>query len=142
MDEERAGRLVSSLRARGVMAHLAHLGVYEFGVQVVLAEGGEAIWDADEVVGLRAEVVEDGVLMGYVPHVPGSETFTEEQLMRVIATTRYAKDGLHPPSDERAGPSADATPRHQGPVPGPVTPPRRAHHGRRFPWRPRRPDSP
>ncbi|MDX3853376.1 hypothetical protein [Streptomyces sp. AK02-01A] len=140
MDEERAGRLVSSLRARGVMAHLAHLGVYEFGVQIVLADGGEAVWDIDEAVGLRAEVVEDGVLMGYVPHVPGSENFTEEQLMAVIAATTYDKEGLHPPTDGPAR-SGEDTARPPESAAGPVGAPRRAHHrGRGFPWLPRRPD--
>jgi hypothetical protein len=52
MDEERADRLVASLRARGVMAHLARVGVYQCGVRVVLADGGEALWDTDGVLGL------------------------------------------------------------------------------------------
>ncbi|MEU3188163.1 hypothetical protein ABZ707_28800 [Streptomyces sp. NPDC006923] len=140
MDEERAGRLVSSLRARGVMAHLAHLGVYEFGVQIVLADGGEAVWDLDEGVGLRAEVIEDGVLMGYVPHVPGSEDFTEEQLMAVIAATTYDKEGLHPPTDGPGRPGEE-TARPAGPGAGPAEAPIPARHrGRRFPWLPRRPE--
>ncbi|MFJ7999654.1 hypothetical protein ACIQ7D_21315 [Streptomyces sp. NPDC096310] len=99
MDEERAGRLVSSLRARGVPAHLAHLGVYQCGVRVVLFGGGEAVWDIDGELGLRAEVVEDGVLVGFVPHVRGSEDFDEERLVEVIAATRYDKEGLRLPVD-------------------------------------------
>ncbi|MFI5754766.1 hypothetical protein [Streptomyces sp. NPDC051569] len=136
MDEERAGRLVSSLRDRGVMAHLAHLGVYEFGVQIVLAEGGEAVWDTDESEGLRAEVVEDGVLMGYVPYVPGSEAFTEEQLVALIAATRYAKDGSRPVPDRSADPSRNDAPERAAPE---RPTPRSTRHSRRFPWRPRRP---
>ncbi|MEV4973254.1 hypothetical protein [Streptomyces scopuliridis] len=143
MDEDRAGRLVSSLRARGVMAHLAHLGVYQCGVQIVLAEGGEAIWDIDGVLGLRAEVVEDGVLVGFVPHVRGSETFTEEQLVAAIAATRYDKEGLRPPVDSSPAPDvvgtdAGARP-YGGRFPGPALPRWAARRGLRLPWRPRRP---
>ncbi|WP_405984519.1 hypothetical protein [Streptomyces sp. NBC_00872] len=138
MDEERAGRLVSSLRARGVMAHMAHLGVYQCGVQIVLAEGGEAIWDMDEVLGLRAEVVEDGVLVGFVPHVRGSEVFTEEQLVEVIAATRYDKPGLRSAADGDAGPylDLDEDPPYRGA--GPVAPSRRYRRRLRLPWRIRR----
>jgi hypothetical protein len=132
MDEERAGRLVSSLRARGVPAHLAHLGVYQCGVRVVLFDGGEAVWDIDAVLGLRAEVVEDGVLVGFVPHVPDSETFTDERLVEVIAATRYDKEGLHPPADE--GDTTGAPGRGAGPV----LPPHRLRRRLGFPWRPRR----
>ncbi|MEW1719081.1 hypothetical protein [Streptomyces sp. NPDC093109] len=94
MDEDRAGRLVASLRARGVPAHLAHLGVYRCGVQIVLPSGGEAVWDFDPGMGLRAEVVEDGVLVGFVPQVHGSADFAEERLVEVIAATRYDREAL------------------------------------------------
>nr|WSZ98991.1 hypothetical protein OH820_27980 [Streptomyces sp. NBC_00857] len=138
MDEERAGRLVTSLRARGVMAHLAHLGVYQCGVQIVLAEGGEAVWDIDAVLGLRAEVVEDGVLIGFVPHVRGSEDFTDEQLVEAIATTRYAKEGLHPPADDTAGPAGEDPPPYRGPTVGPALPKPSARRRFGLPWRHRR----
>ncbi|MFE7244885.1 hypothetical protein [Streptomyces sp. NPDC057580] len=135
MDSERAGRLVSALRARGVMAHLVEAGVYEFGIRVVLDEGIEALWDVDGASGLDAEIVSDGVLIGFVPHVSGSESFTEEQLVESIATTQYSAEGLRPPSDTPAPappPTGEAAPSH-GPA---VTPPvaryqRRAHWIRR-----------
>ncbi|MYZ38332.1 hypothetical protein [Streptomyces sp. SID4917] len=136
MDEERASRLVSSLRARGVMAHMAHLGVYQCGVQIVLAEGGEAIWDMDDVLGLRAEVVEDGVLVGFVPHVRGSEIFTEEQLVEVIAATRYDKPGLRTSADGDTGPYLDEEPLYR--ATGPMLPSRRYRRRLRLPWRLRR----
>ncbi|MFF3753435.1 hypothetical protein ACFYYH_23685 [Streptomyces sp. NPDC002018] len=138
MDEERAGRLVSSLRARGVMAHMAHLGVYQCGVQIVLAEGGEAIWDMDDVLGLRAEVVADGVLVGFVPHVRGSELFTEEQLVEVIAATRYDRPGLHASADGDTGPYLDEEPPYRT-AGGPVLPSRGTRRRLRLPWRLRRP---
>ncbi|MFF5564029.1 hypothetical protein ACFY7Z_18290 [Streptomyces sp. NPDC012623] len=141
MDEERAGRLVSSLRARGVPAHLAHLGVYQCGVQIVLIGGGEAIWDMDAAMGLRAEVVRDGVLVGFVPQVRGSEEFTEEQLVETIATTRYDEEGLHPPLDTGTGPEGtgggDTGLPYRGA--GPALPPRARRRGLRLPRWPRRP---
>ncbi|WP_236648976.1 hypothetical protein [Streptomyces clavuligerus] len=81
MDEGRARRMVEALRGRGVMAHVVEAGVYEFGIRVVLDTDIEALWDVDGAAGLDAEIVGDGVLIGFVPHVPGSEEFTEEQLV-------------------------------------------------------------
>src|SRR6185312_16531760 len=97
MDAERARRMVELLRARGVMAHLVEAGVYEFGIRVVLDEGVEALWDIDGAAGLDAEIVSEGVLIGFVPHIPGSETYSEQQLVDAIAQTNYALEGLHPP---------------------------------------------
>ncbi|MFY4721658.1 hypothetical protein [Streptomyces sp. LaBMicrA B280] len=136
MDEDRAKRVVAALRGRGVMAHLVEAGVYEFGIRVVLDEGIEALWDTDGVSGLDAEVVSDGVLIGFVPHVPGSESFTEQQIVDSIATTRYSTEGLRPPQDSAPPPRAAAEP---GPEePAPAAPPvsrhqrwaRRMHRGR------------
>ncbi|GAA2258155.1 hypothetical protein GCM10010232_55520 [Streptomyces amakusaensis] len=141
MDSERAGRIVSALRAREVMAHLVEAGVYEFGVRVVLDEGIEALWDVDGAAGLDAEIVSDGVLIGFVPHVPGSESFTEQQLVDAIATTVYSAEGLRPPADGPAGapageavaPSAAAPgrPRGEGGPPPVARYQRRAHWVRR-----------
>ncbi len=129
MDSEQADRLVAALRARGVMAHRAEAGVYEFGVRVVIDEGVEAVWSTDGAAGLEAEVLRDGVLIGYVPHVPGSEDFTDEQCVDSIAGAVYSEEGLHPPADTpEAGPS-----RRTGPRPAAETPPER-RRGRRW-WR-------
>ncbi|WP_335933096.1 hypothetical protein [Streptomyces sp. PTD5-9] len=124
MDEERAERMVAALRAREVMAHLVEAGVYEFGIRVVLDEGIEALWDVDGASGLDAEIVSDGVLIGFVPHVPGSESFTEEQLVESIATTRYRAEGLRPPDDATApaAPGVPGSPRSAPPSPPPVPP--------------------
>ncbi|MFJ4963413.1 hypothetical protein EES43_00215 [Streptomyces sp. ADI96-02] len=117
MDAERAGRVVEALRARNVMAHVVEAGVYEFGVRVVLDVGMEALWDVDGAAGLDAEIVKEGVLVGFVPHVPGSESFTESQLVDAIATTRYSTEGLHPPQST-SPPPADTSPQAQSPPPG------------------------
>ena len=129
MDADRAERLVGRLRARGVMAHVAEAGVYTFGVRVVLGDGREALWDVDGAAGLDAEIVSDGVLVGYVPHVPGSEGFTEDQLVASIATTDYTSPPPSPTADGRA----------QSPAPGPgrptMVPPSAADRTRRRPRR-------
>ena len=103
MDTNRADRLTSRLRARDVMAHVDRTGVYECGIRVVLDTNVEALWDLDGAAGLDAEVLSDGVLIGFVPHIEGSEDFTDEQIVDHIATTRYDLEGLHPPADRRAG---------------------------------------
>jgi hypothetical protein len=76
------------------MAHVVEAGVYEFGIRVVLDEDLEALWDLDGAAGLDAEIVSEGVLVGFIPHVPGSENFTEDQLVNSIATTDYAVGNL------------------------------------------------
>ncbi|MCX4728334.1 hypothetical protein [Streptomyces sp. NBC_01306] len=98
MNSERAERLVTALRARGVMAHVAEVGVYQFGVRVVIDWNIEALWDTDGAAGLDAQVLSDGMLVGFVPHIGGSEDFTEEQLVEAIATTSYSTEGLRPPT--------------------------------------------
>ncbi|MFF7146196.1 hypothetical protein [Streptomyces nodosus] len=130
MDPDRANRVVAALRARKVMAHLVEAGVYEFGIRVVLDEGIEALWDIDGASGLDAEIVSDGVLIGFVPHVPGSENFTEQQIVDSIATTRYSTEGLHPPQDTPPPPSpTDPSPTHHPPAAPPV-----ARYQRRAHW--------
>ncbi|WP_405783266.1 hypothetical protein [Streptomyces sp. NBC_00859] len=112
MNSERAERLVSALRARGVMAHVAEAGVYQFGVRVVIDWNIEAIWDTDGAAGLDAQVLSDGMLVGFVPHVEGSEDFTEQQLVDTIANTSYSTEGLRPPSDaETAAGGSGVAPR-------------------------------
>jgi hypothetical protein len=135
MDEERARRMVESLRARGVMAHLVEAGVYEFGIRVVLDTGVEALWDVDGAAGLDAEVVDEGVLVGFVPHVPGSEEYTEQQLVDAIAGTDYSTEGLHPPKDAPPPPGPVNPSAGGDPAPPEAPPPgrrqRRAHWVRR-----------
>ena len=89
MDENRAHRVVDALRERGVPAHVARVGVGQIGVQVVIFDGREAIWDTDGTAGLEAQVMRDGVLVGYVPKIEGSEDFTEAQVVDAIARTDY-----------------------------------------------------
>ena len=91
MDEFRARRVVDSLRDRGVNAHLLRGGIGRFGVRVSLPGGREAEWDTDGTAGLEAQVMRDGMLVGYVPQIEGSEDFDEQQVIDAIARTDYDK---------------------------------------------------
>jgi hypothetical protein len=88
MDEFKARRVVDALRDRGVNAHLLR-GTTEFGVRVTLPGGREAEWDNDGTAGLEAQVMRDGMLVGYVPQIEGSEDFDEPQIIDAIARTDY-----------------------------------------------------
>jgi hypothetical protein len=89
MEEDRARRVVDTLRDRGVPAHLERAGVSQFGIRVALRDGREAIWDTDGTAGLEAQVMRDGVLVGFVPHIAGSENFDEPQTVDAITRTDY-----------------------------------------------------
>ena len=91
MEEDRAARIVAQLRDRGVLAHLARTGVYQTGVRVVIPDGREAIWDADGAAGLEATIMRNGMLVGMVPTIEGSETFGDAEVVDAIAATDYGK---------------------------------------------------
>ena len=112
MDENRARGVVDTLRERGINAHLQKAGVYQFGVRVSLRDGREAIWDTDGTAGLEAQVMRDGMLVGFVPVIEHSEHFDEHQVVDAIARTDYDK----PIARQRttAPPPATALPRHGG----------------------------
>jgi hypothetical protein len=95
MDEKRARRVVDALRERGVNAHVAKEGVYQFGIRVMLPGGREAVWDTDDTPGLEAQVMRDGMLVGYVPSIEGSESFDEAQTVDAIARTDYDRPIAH-----------------------------------------------
>jgi len=80
MDEFRARRVVDQLRDRGVNAHLLRANIGQYGVRVSLPGGREAEWDTDGTAGLEAQVMRDGVLVGFVPEIEGSGSFTEDQI--------------------------------------------------------------
>ena len=91
MDENKARRVVDALRDRGTDADLARVGVYQFGVSVRLPDGREATWDSDGTAALEAQVMRNGVLVGYVPVIEGSDDYTEEQIIDAIRRTDYDK---------------------------------------------------
>jgi hypothetical protein len=89
MDEFRARRVTDALRERGINAHLLRGSLGQFGVRVSLPCGREAEWDTDGTAGLEAQVMRDGMLVGYVPQIKGSEDFSESQVVDAIARTGY-----------------------------------------------------
>ena len=89
MEENRARRVVDALRDRGIDAQVARANVYRFGVRIALGDGREAEWDTDGTAGLEAQVMRDGVLVGYVPDIEGSEDWDEDQIIDAIARTDY-----------------------------------------------------
>ena len=112
MDEFRARRVVDALRDRGVNAHLLRAGTTQFGVRVSLDGGRQAEWDTDGTAGLEAQVMRDGMLVGFVPQIEGSEDFDEAQVVDAIARTDYDQ----PIARQRtvAPPSAPALAREGG----------------------------
>ena len=89
MDEFRARRVVDQLRDRGVHDHLLRAGTTQYGVRVSLPGGRNAEWDTDGTAGLEAQVMRDGMLVGYVPQLEGSEDFDEAHIVDAIARTDY-----------------------------------------------------
>ena len=91
MEENKARRVVDALRERGTDAELARVGVYQFGVAIKLRDGREVTWDSDGTAALEAQVMRNGVLVGYVPAIDGSDSYTEEQIIDAIVRADYDK---------------------------------------------------
>jgi hypothetical protein len=115
MEQQRAERVVEKLRARNVFAHvkLPHAGITQYGVRVVLSDGREAIWDNDGTAGLEAQVMRDGILVGFVASIPGSESFDEAQIIEAIAAADYdqpiGRSRTTAPARPTAAPNRPAT---------------------------------
>ena len=65
--------------------------MYQFGIRVSLPDGREAEWDTDGTAGLEAQVMRNGMLVGFVPVIEGSEDFDEQQVLDAIVRTDYDK---------------------------------------------------
>lgn len=91
VEENRARRIVDTLRDRGTNADLARVGVYQFGIVVKLPDGREARWDSDNTAELEAQVMRNGMLVGFVPVIEGSSDYTDEQIIEAILRTDYDK---------------------------------------------------
>jgi hypothetical protein len=89
MQEQEAGRIADALRARGIIARVARPATFRFGIRVPIGDGREAVWDVDGASGLEAQILRDGVLVGFVPQISGSSDFDEAQVIHAIATTDY-----------------------------------------------------
>lgn len=112
MEESKARRVVAALRDRGVDAHVEKPAVYQFGVGVQLPDGRRAIWDADSSAHLAAQVMRNGVLVGFVPVVEGSEGYGDEQVVDTIARTDYDR----PVARVRSAPAPTGRPLPKPPV--------------------------
>ena len=112
MDEMRARRVVDALRDRGTNADLARVGVYQFGIDIRLPDGRVASWDTDGTAGLEAQVMRNGMLVGFVPLIEGSEEFDDDQVIEAILRTDYDK----PIATRRSStpPPAEPLPRRGG----------------------------
>lgn len=113
MDENRARHVTDALRDRGINAHLDKAGVDMYAVRVPLSGGREAIWGREGTAGLEAEVLLDGDLVGFVPEIPGSEDFDEDQIADAIARADYDEPEGH--ERDTAPPPKEALP-HEGGV--------------------------
>jgi hypothetical protein len=93
VEENTALRLVDQLRERGINAtpYTSPTGRYGYGIRIALRDGREAIWDSDGTAGLEAQVMLNGMLVGFVPQLEGSEDFTDEQVLDAIVRTDYDK---------------------------------------------------
>jgi hypothetical protein len=106
MDENRAQRVVDALRDRGIDAHLRKQGVDAYAVRVPAGGGREALWGAEGTTGLEAEVLLDGDLVGFVPEIPGSQSFDEAQIVDAIARADYSQPvGQERPEAPTPGPA-------------------------------------
>ena len=90
MLQAEAESVVDLLRTQRIFAHVYRPGVGpSCGVRVVLSDGREALWDADGAAGLEAQVMRDGMLVGFVPVISGSADFSIEQTVAAIAAAEY-----------------------------------------------------
>jgi hypothetical protein len=89
MQLEQAEAVVAALRERRMFAHVYRGGVNRHGVRIVLSDGREALWDVDGAAGLEAQVMRDGVLVGFVPKLAGSETWGVDEVVAAIASADY-----------------------------------------------------
>lgn len=106
MEENEARRVTDRLRERGVDAYLERPSTYQFGIRVQLPDGRQAVWDTDGTAGLEAQVMRNGVLVGFVPHIEDSEHFDEAQTVEAIAHTDYDQ----PIARRRSAPLPHAAP--------------------------------
>ncbi|MGN6612884.1 MAG: hypothetical protein ACTHLJ_14015 [Angustibacter sp.] len=84
MQEDEATRIAQALTDRGVIARVARPSAYRFGVRIPLGDGREALWDVDGAAGLEAQVMRNGVLVGFVPKIPGSSQCAEQLRVEAI----------------------------------------------------------
>jgi hypothetical protein len=91
VQEQEATAVVKALQDRRIRATLARPGLYRFGVRIQIGDGREALWDVDGAAGLEAQVMRNGILVGFVPKIPGSSSYDIEQQANAIAAADYGQ---------------------------------------------------
>ena len=96
-------------------------------MRVNLHDGRQAEWDTDGTIGLEAQVMQDGDLVGFVPKIDGSEDFDEAQTVDAIARTDYDRPvaterAVAPPPEPGTAPRGRPVPPVPRRLPGAVTP--------------------
>ena len=89
MRQDEADRVAAALSERGIIAGVARPAAYRFGIRIPLGDGREALWDVDGAAGLEAQIMRDGVLVGFVPQIAGSQNFDEQQTVEAILAADY-----------------------------------------------------
>jgi hypothetical protein len=89
MKEDEAERVAGALRTQGIIARVARPAAFRFGIRVPIGDGREALWAVEGASGLGAQIMRDGVLVGFVPQIPGSADYDESQVVQAIAATDY-----------------------------------------------------
>ncbi len=89
MEAVEVEEVVAALNERGFIANVHRPRLNRVCVRIVLPGGAEALWDADGASGLEAQVMADGMLVGFVPTIPGSASFDVAQTVEAIAGAKY-----------------------------------------------------
>jgi len=89
MAPDEVEEVVQGLSDRGFIASVHRPGLNRTCVRIVLPGGAEALWDTDGAAGLEAQVMADGMLVGFVPTIPGSANFGVQEAIEAIASARY-----------------------------------------------------
>ncbi|MGB7980098.1 MAG: hypothetical protein WCF36_04815 [Candidatus Nanopelagicales bacterium] len=89
MDASEVEQVVEALSGRGFIASVHRPALNRVCVRVVLPGGAEALWDTDGASGLEAQVMANGMLVGFVPTIPGSAGFDVPQTVDAIAGAQY-----------------------------------------------------
>lgn len=107
MDKDKAALVVDQLVAWNVPARVVPMGMHSAAVRVRLGGGREALWDADGAAGLDAQVLRDGVLVGFLAERPDSSALPAGHQAWLIATADYDLTPRGRPEPARApGPAA------------------------------------
>jgi hypothetical protein len=89
MRTDHAQQIIDQLASWSIRATLLPRGLDRADVRVALAGGREAVWSVDTAAGLRAEVLRDGILVSFVPEMPGSRDVPPDVQAWLIATADY-----------------------------------------------------